>query len=129
MNDIELKLKHLIPNAGSLNRDALLYAAAFAAGRAAGSKVWRRMSAVLTLAVVVLSFAWLFAPRLPQLPSHAVVPLEALVPLSPVSPEPYQPEPTSYIALMQHMGEYSPSAPEGSTAEPRPPLTPRSRID
>jgi len=130
MNDIESKLKRLQPNAGALDRDQLIYSAAFAAGRAAGKKPWQRISAALALSIIALSFGWVFSSRLPPLPPHAIVPAELIAPAPPAAkPEPYQPEPTSYIALMQHMGEYRPTMVESFGEPPRPPLTPRSQIE
>ena len=129
MNDIESKLKRLVPNASAVDRDALLHSAAYAAGRAAGRKPWMRLSAVFASAMVVLSCVWMFSNRLPALPPHAVTPAVAPATAAPVQPDPYRPEPTSYIALMQHMGEYAPTSSGGSTAEQRPPLTPRSRFE
>jgi hypothetical protein len=128
MSDFESGLKRLIPNAGTLDRDALLYSAAFAAGKAAGRRPWRRLSGVLATGIVGLSCVGILSNRPPPLPQGAPVPAHAPT-VPPAQLEPYQPEPTSYIALMQHMGEYLPTPAEGSDVPPPPSLTPRSRID
>jgi hypothetical protein len=129
MNDIETRLKQLAPEAGTLGRDALLYSAAYAAGRSAGRTPWRRASGVLALALVATSLAWAFTPRMPALPGHAAIPAEPVAPVQQALPEPYPPEPTSYIALMRNMGEPSPPPSAGTATDTVPPLTPRSTFE
>jgi hypothetical protein len=129
MNDIEAKLKQLQPNAGALDRDQLLYSAAFAAGKIAGRKPWRIGSAFLFAALVAVCLWSVFNPKLMPLPANAAKEAESIPPATPERTEPYKPEPTSYIALMQHLGDDTASANYPDPALPPPPLTPHSRID
>ena len=129
MNDIESKLKDLLPNPGTLDRDQLLYSAGFAAGKASGRKPWRLTSVLLCVLLIGVCLGWFLTPRLTPLPANAVKQAEPIPQAKPERPEPYQPEPMSYIALMQRLGEDAKPTGGGTADEPQPPLTPRSPID
>jgi hypothetical protein len=100
MNDIESKLKQLLPSAGALDRDQLLYSTAFAAGKAAEAPKfpWRLVCGLLLCTQLGL-IAWIarspsakvkLVVELPQ--TAPIIQLETMPPTSP-------PDPSSYWVL------------------------------
>ena len=106
------------------DRDAILYAAGRAS--APSRRPWQAACAgLLTLQAVTVA-AWLASPVTPPavpepLPTPVVVPEE---------PRPWQPpDPSSYLALRDHLDDPLPPLPSGSYAPPGKPLTVRSSLD
>lgn len=128
-------LARLTPNPGTLNRDAILFAAGKAAGRSGPG--WKVTAGLLALGNVALAVAWGVAP--PPAPVTVVVEVPAPVPTPPpaVTPSetspadpvwltqlPVAPEgadPSSYAVLLRTWSH--PRPPAGSPPPPRPTLT------
>lgn len=129
MNNIESKMKQLQPNTGALDRDQLLYSAAFAAGKATASPKfpWRWICSLLLCTQIGL-IGWIV--RTPTAKVEPAVIQAITEPVIPVETSPHvSPEPTSYIALMQHLGDDAATTNYPEPTLPRAPLTPHSRID
>ena len=105
------------------NRDALLYAAGRAS--APSRRPWQA-ACVGLLVLHAATLAWLAYPVTPPavvepVPTPVVVPDE---------PRPWQPpDPSSYLALRDHLDDPLPPLPSGSYAPPGKPLTVRSTLD
>ena len=107
-----------------VDRDAILYAAGRAS--APSRRPWQAVCAgLLTLQAVAVA-AWLASPVTP--PAFAEpVPVPVVVP---EEPRPWQPpDPSSYLALRDHLDDPLPPMPSGSYAPPGKPLTVRSSLD
>ena len=129
MNEIELRLKGLQPDPGTLDRDGLLYHAAFAAGRRSARPVipWRAVCGVLIVAQVG-TLALLDRYRSPK--PLALPAVEETRPADRIElPTTVSPEPNSYIALMRHLGEAMPPGTYPEASPPDAPLTPHSAIE
>ena len=106
------------------DRDAILYAA----GRASAPirRPWQAAVAGLVLLQAATLLAWPVSPA----PTPAVaepVPTPVVVP---DEPRPWQPpDPSSYLALRDHLDDPPPPLPSGSYAPPGKPLTVRSTFD
>ncbi len=123
--DVTAKLARFSPT--GLDRDATLFATAFAAGKAAGRRaVWKWLTAglVVSNAVTLAALAW---PK--PTPPVVVVPPAADPP--DVWVEPYgPPTPSSYLALMNTIDtDIRSTTSAGDGPVPSSPLTPRSLRD
>jgi hypothetical protein len=117
--DVTRDLKAFTPV--GLDRDAILFAAGKAAARRGGW--WKWLAAALIVSNAV-SLGILFWPNPSVNPSQPVAEPSPLV----EPPEPFRPEPYSYIALRQ--GGDAPTAADPGPASPPPvPLTPRAIHD
>ena len=107
-----------------VDRDAILYAAGRAS--APSRRPWQAACVGLLVLQAVAVAAWLASPVTPPtvpepLPTPVVVPEE---------PRPWQPpDPSSYLALRDHLDDPLPPMPSGSYAPPGKPLTVRSSLD
>ena len=109
----------------SVDRDALLYAAGRAA--APSRRPWQAATATLAVLQAITVAAWMAQPSAP--PGEPVVPSPP-APAYRDDPSPWQPpDPSSYIALRDHLDDPRPTLPGDADAPPGKPLTVRSNLD